>query len=109
VLELRYPVRLERLALRRGSGGRGRRRGGDGVIREMEFLAPVSLSILAQHRVELPYGMEGGEPGAAGTQRLVRASGTVEPLSGSDEAEVSPGDRLILETPGGGGWGAPDG
>jgi 5-oxoprolinase (ATP-hydrolysing) len=106
VLELRYPVRLHRVALRDGSGGRGRWRGGEGVIREMEFLAPMRLSTLAEHRVERPYAMEGGEPGAVGRERLVRASGETVELGGRGDVEVEPGDRLILETPGGGGWGA---
>jgi 5-oxoprolinase (ATP-hydrolysing) len=105
VLELRYPVRLHRVGLRTGSGGAGRWRGGEGVIREMEFLAPVTLSILAEHRVERPYGMAGGEPGAVGRERLVRASGEEVELAGRGDVEVGPGDRLTLETPGGGGWG----
>ncbi|MFL6231752.1 MAG: hydantoinase B/oxoprolinase family protein [Thermoanaerobaculia bacterium] len=106
VLEHRYPVRLERFAVRAGSGGEGRWKGGDGAVREISFLAPMSLSLLSQHRVERPYGMEGGEPGQPGRQRLVRASGEVEELASIDGREVGPGDRLILETPGGGGWGA---
>lgn len=105
VLEHRYPVRLERFAIRAGSGGEGRFRGGDGAVRELTFLAPMSLSLLSQHRVEAPYGMEGGAPGAPGRQRLVRASGEVEELGPVDGREVEAGDRLILETPGGGGWG----
>ena len=105
VLEHRYPVRLERFAIRAGSGGAGRYRGGDGAVRELTFLAPMSLSLLTQHRVEAPYGMEGGEPGRRGRQRLVRASGETEDLASLDAREVAPGDRLILETPGGGGWG----
>jgi 5-oxoprolinase (ATP-hydrolysing) len=105
VLEHRYPVRLERFAVRAGSGGEGRFRGGDGAVRELTFLEPMSLSILSQHRVEAPYGMEGGEPGQRGRQRLVRVSGETEELASVDGREVMPGDRLILETPGGGGWG----
>ncbi|MCP3960182.1 MAG: hydantoinase B/oxoprolinase family protein [bacterium] len=105
VLEVRYPVRLERFQVRRGSGGAGRFHGGEGVVRELVFREPVALSVLSQHRVEAPYGMAGGEPGACGRQRLVRADGEVVELDGCDQAEVEPGDRLILETPGGGGWG----
>jgi 5-oxoprolinase (ATP-hydrolysing) len=105
VLEHRYPVRLERFAIRHGSGGTGRWRGGDGAIRELVFLAPMSLSLLSQHRVEAPYGVDGGSPGQTGRQRLVRASGEVEDLASIDGREVGPGDRLLLETPGGGGWG----
>jgi 5-oxoprolinase (ATP-hydrolysing) len=108
LLEHRYPVRLERFAVRRGSGGAGRRRGGDGVVRELTFLEPMSLSLLTQHRVEAPYGAAGGGPGQPGRQRLVRAAGgEVEELAPIAGCEVAPGDRLVLETPGGGGWGAP--
>jgi len=109
VLEHRYPVRVRRFAIRRGSGGAGRWPGGDGVLRELELLAPLSLSVLAQHRVEAPYGLRGGVEGTCGAQRIVRADGTVLPLAPADGAEVEPGDRLIVETPGGGGWGMPAG
>jgi 5-oxoprolinase (ATP-hydrolysing) len=107
VLEHRYPVRVRRFELRHGSGGEGRWHGGDGVIREIEFLAPLSLSVLGQHRVERPYGMKGGAPGAPGRQRLIRADGSEQWLAPIDGREVRPGDRLVLETPGGGGYGAP--
>lgn len=107
VLELRYPVRLERFAVRTRSGGAGRRRGGDGAVREIRFLEPLSLSVLTQHRRERPYGVSGGEPGSAGRQRVERASGAVEELGPVDGCEVEAGDRLVLVTPGGGGWGAP--
>lgn len=107
VLELRYPVRLERFAIRRGSGGAGRFRGGDGAVRELTFLAPLELSLLGQHRREGPYGLAGGRPGAPGRQVLRRADGRREELGGIAECVVEPGDTLILETPGGGGWGWP--
>jgi len=105
LLEHRYPVRLERFALRPGSGGRGRHPGGDGVVRELTFLAPMSLSLLTQHRIERPYGAAGGEPAQPGRQQLVRAGGDVLELPSIAACEVAPGDRLVLETPGGGGWG----
>ncbi|MEX2352420.1 MAG: hydantoinase B/oxoprolinase family protein [Balneolaceae bacterium] len=108
ILEKRYPVRLETFAIRRGSGGRGRWRGGNGVVREITFLEPVSLSVLGQHRTLPPYGMEGGEPGACGEWYIRLASGGEKRLSWSDSAELKPGDRLILLSPGGGGYGAPD-
>jgi 5-oxoprolinase (ATP-hydrolysing) len=108
VIEHLYPVRVERFAIRNGSGGAGRYRGGDGVIRELSFLEDASLSVLSQHRVHQPYGMRGGHPGAVGRQRVVRASGETIELGPVDGCEVAPGDRLILETPGGGGWGVPD-
>ncbi len=107
ILEHRYPVRVERFAVRRGSGGAGRYRGGDGAVREIVFLSSVSLSVLGQHRVVAPYGLAGGAPGRTGAQRLVRANGEVVPLGSIDSCEAGPGDRLIVETPGGGGYGAP--
>jgi 5-oxoprolinase (ATP-hydrolysing) len=100
-------VRVERFAVRSGSGGGGRYRGGDGAVRELTFLAPMSLSLLTQHRIEAPYGSGGGEAGARGRQVLIRATGEIEELAAVDGREVGPGDRLILETPGGGGWGEP--
>jgi 5-oxoprolinase (ATP-hydrolysing) len=108
VLEHRFPVRLERFAIRRGSGGAGRFGGGDGAVRELTFLAPVSLSLLSQRRAEGPCGLAGGRPGLPGRQWLVRADGATEELAGICGAEVAPGDRLVLETPGGGGWGEPE-
>lgn len=107
VLEARYPVRLERFAIRRGSGGDGRRRGGDGVVRELVFTRPVSMSLVSQHRVEAPFGVDGGAPGTVGRQHVEHADGRVTTLGGSDQADLEAGDRLILETPGGGGWGTP--
>jgi 5-oxoprolinase (ATP-hydrolysing) len=109
VLEHRYPVRLESFRIRRGSGGTGRHRGGDGVVREITFLEPMELSLLSQHRKERPYALEGGEPGQPGRQILVRAEGAVEELPGIAARTVQAGDRLVLETPGGGGWGRPAG
>jgi 5-oxoprolinase (ATP-hydrolysing) len=108
VVEHRYPVRVERFGIRAGSGGAGAHRGGDGAVRELTFLAPMSLSVLTQHRAEGPYGAAGGAPGARGRQRVIRASGELLELGSVDGTEVGPGDRLVLETPGGGGWGAPE-
>ena len=107
VLEHRYPVRLHRFAVRAGSGGRGRHAGGDGVVREIEFLEPMELSVLSQHRRVAPYGMEGGGDGQPGRQRIIRQNGTVEELAGIDGCDVSAGDRLVIETPGGGAWQPP--
>lgn len=107
VLEHRYPVRLERFAIRDGSGGRGLNSGGEGVIREITFLEAMSLSLLSQHREQRPYGLQGGDPGALGQQFVIRRSGQRRALRGIDGCEVGPGDRLVLHTPGGGGWGAP--
>jgi 5-oxoprolinase (ATP-hydrolysing) len=108
VVEHRYPVRVERFGIRAGSGGAGLHRGGDGAVRELTFLEPMSLSVLTQHRAEGPYGMHGGGPGAPGRQRVLRADGTTVELGSVDGIEVQAGDQLVLETPGGGGWGAPE-
>ncbi|MEU7710256.1 hydantoinase B/oxoprolinase family protein, partial [Streptomyces nodosus] len=107
ILEWRLPVLLEEFAVRYGSGGAGRRRGGDGAVRRIRFREPMTVSMLSQHRRVPPYGMAGGEPGALGANRVERADGTVLPLRGSDTAEVGPGDVLVVETPGGGGYGPP--
>ncbi|SNX56942.1 5-oxoprolinase (ATP-hydrolysing) [Streptomyces sp. TLI_55] len=107
VLEWRLPVRLDEFAVREGSGGAGRWRGGDGAIRRIRFLEPMTVSTLSQHRRVPPYGMAGGEPGALGANRVERADGTVTVLGGSDAADVEPGDVLVIETPGGGGYGPP--
>ncbi|MCH7546791.1 MAG: hydantoinase B/oxoprolinase family protein [Planctomycetes bacterium] len=106
IIEHRYPVRVERFGIRRGSGGAGKYRGGDGAVRELLFLEPVSLSILSQHRNQGPFGLEGGSPGAPGSQRVVRSDGDTIDLGAVDGCEIQTGDRLILETPGGGGYGA---
>ena len=105
ILEHRYPVRVERFAVRRGSGGAGVHRGGEGLVREIRFLEPATLSVLTQHRVERPYGIRGGGPGAAGAQRVERATGGASTLASIDGCEVAAGDLLIVETPGGGGCG----
>ncbi|MGV9884822.1 hydantoinase B/oxoprolinase family protein [Streptomyces sp. NPDC003006] len=105
VLEWRLPVVLEEFAVRRGSGGGGRWRGGDGGVRRIRFREPMTVSTLAQHRRVAPYGMAGGAPGALGAGRVERADGTVLELGGSDSADLGPGDVLVIETPGGGGYG----
>ncbi|MFF9121428.1 hydantoinase B/oxoprolinase family protein [Streptomyces massasporeus] len=107
VLEWRLPVRLEEFAVRRGSGGAGRWHGGDGAVRRIRFLEPMTVSTLSQHRRVPPYGMAGGEPGALGANRVEHADGTVTALGGSDSADLVPGDVLVIETPGGGGYGPP--
>ncbi|MER6534139.1 hydantoinase B/oxoprolinase family protein [Streptomyces sp900105755] len=107
VLEWRLPVRLDEFAVREGSGGAGRWHGGDGAIRRVRFLEPMTVSTLSQHRRVPPYGMAGGEPGALGANRVERADGTVTELGGSGAADVGPDDVLVVETPGGGGYGRP--
>ena len=108
ILEHRYPVRVERFGVRAQSGGAGRWRGGDGIVREVRFLEDAELSLLTQHRVEAPFGMAGGDPGARGRQRVVRADGETIELGSVDGCSVHAGDRLIVETPGGGGYGEQD-
>jgi 5-oxoprolinase (ATP-hydrolysing) len=105
ILEHRYPVRLDRFAIRPDSGGRGRWACGNGLIREMTFLEPVQLSVLTQHRVVPPYGLNGGEPGQTGSQRVIRADGSETVLKWKDAVDLGPGDRFVLQTPGGGGFG----
>ncbi|UGY94770.1 hydantoinase B/oxoprolinase family protein [Streptomyces gobiensis] len=106
VLEWRYPVRVEDFSVRRGSGGRGRWRGGDGVVRRIRFLEPMTIALLTGHRRVPPYGMAGGQPGALGRNAIERADGRVTRLDGVAAAEAGAGDVLVIETPGGGGYGA---
>lgn len=106
VLEWRLPVLLEDFAIRRGSGGDGRWRGGDGAVRRLRFLEPMLVSTLSGHRRVPPYGMNGGSPGGLGSNRVERADGTVVPMAACDSVDVEPGDVLVVETPGGGGYGA---
>ena len=110
VLERRFPVRLHRFCLRPGSGGAGKNSGGDGVVRELEFLEEVEVSILSQRRSRGPYGMEGGEAGKPGRNTLLRAGAEIwEELPAVAAFSSRSGDRLRIETPGGGGWGTPAG
>jgi len=101
VLEARYPVRLWRFGLRRGSGGAGRWAGGEGLVRELEFLRPLHVAILSQRRERAPFGLEGGGPGAVGRNLLDDLA-----LPGRVAVVVAAGQRLRVETPGGGGFGA---
>ena len=87
-----------------GHGQAQRLPGGDGIVREITFLAPMSLSVLTQHRNTGPYGIVGGKDGLPGRQYLIQADGTITELASTDGADVQSGDRLILQTPGGGGW-----
>ncbi len=107
-LEYAYPLRVRRYALRRGSGGAGHHRGGDGLVRDLEFLSSATVTILSERRRTAPYGLQGGEPGKTGRNVLVRAGQEVE-LPGKCEIQVEPGDVLSLRTPGGGGWGQDQG
>ena len=108
VLEQRFPVRVEEFAIRTGSGGRGRFPGGAGVVRRLRFLEPMTATLLSSRRLTPPYGLAGGGPGACGRNRLIRADGRVIELRGDDEVQVRAGDQIVIETPGGGGYGPPD-
>ena len=105
VLEWRFPVRLENFSIRRDSGGTGTYTGGNGVHRALRFLEPMTVSILSGHRRVPPYGMAGGGPGATGRNWIERVSGVIEELPGNVRAEVNAGDVVVIETPGGGGYG----
>ena len=107
VLEWRYPVRVEEFRVRAGSGGEGAHRGGEGAVRRLRFLEPLIAAIVSSGRRVPPYGLAGGLPGACGRNAVERADGTVEELPGVAQTLMEPGDVLVVETPGGGGYGAP--
>ncbi|MBL27794.1 MAG: 5-oxoprolinase, partial [Rhodospirillaceae bacterium] len=109
VLEWRFPVRLEEFSIRRGSGGKGLHRGGDGTVRKLRFLEPMSASVVSNRRVVPPAGCEGGGDGAPGINRVERADGTVEVLKSADSTDMNPGDVFVIETPGAGAYGPPSG
>lgn len=105
ILELRYPVLLREFRVRAGSGGRGRHRGGDGVVRRIEFREPMSASILSNHRRVAPFGLDGGEAGKLGVTTVIRSTGRREVLAATASVAVEQGDQIAIETPGGGGFG----
>ena len=105
ILERRYPVLLNRFSLRRKSGGEGKFRGGDGLVREITFLAPLTAAILSERRVYPPYGMAGGGPGKPGKNIFIKKDGTEVNMGGKNEMVAEPGDRIRIMTPGGGGFG----
>ncbi|HEX8639733.1 MAG TPA: hydantoinase B/oxoprolinase family protein, partial [Allosphingosinicella sp.] len=106
ILETRYPVLLERFAIRRGSGGAGARAGGEGIDRRIRFLEPMHAAILSNRRRVAPRGIEGGGDAAPGINKVVRADGAEERLGGTASADMAAGDMFVIETPGGGGFGA---
>ena len=105
VVEWRFPVMLNSFAIRKGSGGKGAFKGGDGVVRRMQFLEPMKATILSSHRETEPYGLEGGEAGKCGENSVIRKDGTVISLKGNDEVDMAAGDIFVIQTPGGGGFG----
>jgi 5-oxoprolinase (ATP-hydrolysing) len=108
ILEFRFPVRLESYEIRSGSGGKGRWHGGDGGIRRIQFLEPMTASILSNGRIHPAFGAAGGQAGALGLNRVVRRDGTVEALGHIGQAEMQAGDLFEVHTPGGGGFGVQD-
>jgi N-methylhydantoinase B len=106
-LELDLPVRVEKLAIRRGSGGAGTHRGGDGLVKHVRFLVPVRAGLMAERFLRAPYGTRGGASGRCGTAHLVAASGRRTRLGSKWSKSIAAGEVLLLETPGGGGFGAP--
>jgi N-methylhydantoinase B len=105
-LEYAYPLRVREYRLRRGSGGEGKQRGGDGVVREIETLVPARMSLLADRRKSRPYGLHGGADGQPGANFLIRVDGFSQKISAKGSHELQAGDRIRLETPGGGGLGS---
>jgi 5-oxoprolinase (ATP-hydrolysing) len=105
ILEFRFPVRLESYEIRPGSGGAGRWHGGNGGVRKVRFLEPMTAAILSNNRIFAPFGMAGGEPGAKGRNLVLRADGRVEELGHIGKVDMQTGDMFIVETPGGGGYG----
>jgi 5-oxoprolinase (ATP-hydrolysing) len=108
ILESKFPVLVREFSVRRGSGGRGRNRGGNGTVRKLEFRAPMSGALLANHRRIAPFGVNGGSAAAPGTASIKRVSGKVERLGATARFDVAAGDQLTIETPGGGGYGSDD-
>ncbi len=107
ILELRYPVVLEEFSIRRGSGGKGKWSAGDGIYRRIRFMREMKLTLLTSYRDVVPYGLDGGEPGRIGENWVRRNSGELERLKGCDETMLAVGEAIILKTPTGGGFGAP--
>ena len=107
ILEWRFPVVLESFTIRDGSGGAGANKGGNGIVRRVLFQAPMTAAIVSSHRRVPPFGMAGGSPGKTGHNYVERADGTVDELTGTDMTQMNAGDRFIIETPGGGGYGPP--
>jgi 5-oxoprolinase (ATP-hydrolysing) len=105
VLETRYPVLVEAFSIRRGSGGAGAHPGGDGVVRKIGFREPMTATLLSNRRRVPPFGLAGGDAGALGKARVERADGSVQAMAATDLVEVAAGDSIVIETPGGGGWG----
>ena len=105
-LEFQFPVMVTRYGVRRGSGGEGKWRGGDGIVRELLFLEEVDVTVVSERRVHSPYGLNGGKPGERGKNVLVKPEGEEVELPAKFTRPFHPGEKLRIETPGGGGWGS---
>jgi N-methylhydantoinase B len=104
-LEYSYPLRVREYGIRKGSGGQGRHKGGDGSVREIEVLAAARMSLLSDRRKRAPYGLQGGDDGALGRAFIIRVDGSKQELPSKGSWDLQPGDRVRIETPGGGGFG----
>ena len=107
-LEYAYPLRVRRYSMRQGSGGNGLHRGGDGIVREIELLSPCEVTLLSERRKYSPWGLADGEPAQLGKARVIRHGGLIEEMPGKFSTRLEAGDRIRIETPGGGGWGRAD-
>ena len=105
ILETRFPVLLEEFSIRQGSGGEGKFRGGNGVVRKFRFLKDMNAAILSSHRKLPPFGLKGGMPGKCGKNTLIRRDGSVIEVEGQAELKLKNGDVFVIKTPGGGGYG----
>jgi N-methylhydantoinase B len=103
-LEYAYPLRVREYSIRRGSGGRGKTRGGDGVVREIETLVPARMSLLSDRRRHAPYGLHGGDKGLRGRDHVIRR-GRAQAIASKGSWQLEAGNRVRIETPGGGGYG----
>jgi 5-oxoprolinase (ATP-hydrolysing) len=108
ILEQRFPVRVWELSVAENTGGTGQHRGGDGIRRDLEFLEPMDVSLITNNRAQSPQGLKGGSNGRLGINTHVQAGKTATPLAGCCHLSVQAGDHIIVQTPGGGGWGAED-
>ena len=104
-LEYSYPLRVRQYSLRRGSGGKGKHRGGDGIVREIEVLTDAEVTLLADRHTHRPWGLSGGAEGLPGNASVVRHDGSVEKLPAKSNVRLRKGERVRIESPGGGGWG----
>jgi len=105
-LSRHYPFKVTAYRLRSGSGGAGRHRGGEGIVRELEFDAPATVTLMGERRLTAPWGLAGGGPAAKGEDWIIRPNGAAEQVPGKATFDVAPGERLRVLTPGGGGWGS---